>query len=74
MTSLVHRIVSLNPGCYFLNATAIRNPKTYEAFKASLEEKGFIATEEPAGKGEPAFPLSDRYIVVMEKYEMKKKI
>jgi predicted nicotinamide N-methyase len=73
LTQLVERICRLNK-CVFVNATAIRNPKTYQLYRDKLLAAGFEATElEPDRGAAPLFHFdsNERYSVVMEQFVLK---
>lgn len=73
LTLLVSRICSLSK-CPFINATAIRNPKTYELYRNALRREEFQSTELLLDQSKPAlfhFDSNERYSVVMEKFEKK---
>ena len=73
LTGLVKRICLLNGKCPFINATAIRNPKTYELYRNTLLEAGFEAKElflKRSDKPVFRFDSNERYSVVMEQYTL----
>lgn len=60
-------------GCYCINATAIRNPKTYEAYQEALLARGFAVTPlAPLDRDRAVVPVSaaDRYAVTLECYRL----
>ena len=73
LTQLVERICRLNK-CPFVNATAIRNPKTYQLYRDKLLAVGFEATELRLEQGVESlfhFDSNERYSVVMEQFDLK---
>ncbi len=73
LTQLVQRICRLNK-CPFVNATAIRNPKTYQLYRDKLLAAGFEATElrlDPTMATLFHFDSNERYSVVMERFNLK---
>lgn len=67
---VVEKAMQENPGCILYNCTAIRNPKTYEAYKNALTKMGCTATQETIP--EHSFTGNDeRYTIVLERFEKK---
>ncbi len=68
----VKLLCATNKGCYMLNATAIRNPKTYEAYRDKFVRAGFTV-EGPfdVERSQCVFPSPvDRYAIVLEKFSL----
>ena len=74
LTRLVARIARLSK-CPFVNATAIRNPKTYQLYRDALQKEGFMSTELRLDSSKPSlfhFDSNERYSVVMERFDLTK--
>lgn len=57
-------------GCYCLNASAIRNARTYQAYHSAMTERGFVATEVSLDRSRCVLPGSsgDRYAIAFERF------
>lgn len=72
--ALVKRICHLNQGkCCFVNATAIRNPRTYELYQTALLEAGFATEALELAEGSFQFPLdpAPKHTIHMEMFTLE---
>ncbi len=73
LTDLVTRFCRINK-CPFINATSIRNPRTYQLYRDLLLAAGFRATELLLESNGPVlfhFDSNERYSVVVERFDLE---
>lgn len=69
--STVARICRANPGCYFINATALRNPRTYSVYHEAFIRQGFFAEPLHVNAQTCSIPgLKDKYVILLERFSL----
>ena len=71
-STLVSRICILNPGCVFINATALRNERTYDLFKSHMLEVGFVSETVAVAESAFCFPIdpSLKYPIIVDSFHL----